>query len=393
MERAEDMHLPPLNIEVTLGEMSPSEFDFYESMYKQTKTKFDTYVDQGVLLNNYAHVFDLIMRLRQAVDHPYLIVHGMHNDADMSYGDKKDLIPSKSRKTDPKLKMCHLCQEMVTSTKELKMSNCGHGFHDDCIREYLQDAPEMPSGGIGCPTCFTSLSIDLKDLGSQEDEDDSSKSSDEDDDFENDSTDRSYAPSNASLTNSAINKNKFMDLIDVDKFESSTKIETLLKEIKEIDENNPDHKILVFSQFIKMLDLIEFRLKQEYVSCVKLTGSLTIQQRNNIITDFTVNDEGTKVLLISTKAGGEGLNLQRANHVFVMDPWWNPAVEFQAIQRAHRIGQTRPVIAKRFIVKNTIEEKIIELQNKKQAVFEATVGKDTTSWGKLSAEDLKFLFT
>ena len=142
-----------------------------------------------------------------------------------------------------------------------------------------------------------------------------------------------------------------------------------------------------------MLDLIEFRLKQEYVACVKLTGSLTIQQRNNIITDFTVNDEGTKVLLISTKAGGEGLNLQRANHVFVMDPWWNPAVEFQAIQRAHRIGQTRPVIAKRFIVKNTIEEKIIELQNKKQAVFEATVGKDTTSWGKLSAEDLKFLFT
>ena len=106
-----------------------------------------------------------------------------------------------------------------------------------------------------------------------------------------------------------------------------------------------------------------------------------------------LNDEGTKVLLISTKAGGEGLNLQRANHVFVMDPWWNPAVEFQAIQRAHRIGQTRPVTAKRFIVKDTIEEKIIELQNKKQAVFEATVGKDNSSWGKLSAEDLKFLFT
>ena len=76
-----------------------------------------------------------------------------------------------------------------------------------------------------------------------------------------------------------------------------------------------------------------------------------------------------------------------------MDPWWNPAVENQAIQRAHRIGQNRPVIAKRFIVKDTIEEKIIELQNKKQAVFEATVGKDSSSWGKLSAEDLKFLFT
>lgn len=389
------MRLPPLNITIEISKMTPSEFDFYESMFKQTKTKFDTYVDQGVLLNNYAHVFDLIMRLRQAVDHPYLIVHGLRNESELSYGDQKDLIPSKSRKTDPNSKMCHLCQEMVSSLKELAISSCGHGFHYDCIREYLQDAPEMPSGGIGCPTCFSSLSIDLKNLGSPEDDDSSSKSSDEEeeDDSEPQSQNYSSRSSSLGLTKGVMAKNKFMDLIDVDKFESSSKIEALLKEIKRIEEDNPDHKVLVFSQFIRMLDLIEFRLKQEYVACVKLTGSLTIQQRNNIITDFTLNDEGTKVLLISTKAGGEGLNLQRANHVFVMDPWWNPAVEFQAIQRAHRIGQTRPVTAKRFIVKDTIEEKIIELQNKKQAVFEATVGKDNSSWGKLSAEDLKFLFT
>ena len=195
------------------------------------------------------------------------------------------------------------------------------------------------------------------------------------------------------LSKSVKSKTSFLDQIDVENFESSTKIEALLKEIQAIEAGNPTHKVLVFSQFIRMLDLIEFRLKQENVACVKLVGTLTIQQRNNIVTDFTTNDYGTKVLLISTKAGGEGLNLQRANHVFVMDPWWNPACELQAIQRAHRIGQTRPVTAKRFIVKNTIEEKIIELQTKKQAVFEATVGKDTSSWGKLTAEDLKFLFT
>ena len=105
------MRLPPLNITIEISKMTPSEFDFYESMFKQTKTKFDTYVDQGVLLNNYAHVFDLIMRLRQAVDHPYLIVHGLRNESELSYGDQKDLIPSKSRKTDPNSKMCHLCQE------------------------------------------------------------------------------------------------------------------------------------------------------------------------------------------------------------------------------------------------------------------------------------------
>ena len=103
------MHLPPLNITISMGDMTASESDFYESMYKQTKTQFDTYVDQGVLLNNYAHVFDLIMRLRQAVDHPYLIVHGLHNEADLTYGGRNELIPSKSRKTDPNMKMCHLC--------------------------------------------------------------------------------------------------------------------------------------------------------------------------------------------------------------------------------------------------------------------------------------------
>ena len=137
------MHLPPLNITISMGDMTASESDFYESMYKQTKTQFDTYVDQGVLLNNYAHVFDLIMRLRQAVDHPYLIVHGLHYESDLTYGGRNELIPSKSRKTDPNMKMCHLCQEMITSKKELAMSNCGHGFHYDCIniKLYLTQRP------------------------------------------------------------------------------------------------------------------------------------------------------------------------------------------------------------------------------------------------------------
>lgn len=104
------------------------------------------------------------------------------------------------------------------------------------------------------------------------------------------------------------------------------------------------------------------------------------------------NDLGSKVLLVSLKAGGEGLNLQRASFIYIMDPWWNPAAELQAIQRAHRIGQNRPVKAVRFVLENTIEMKIIELQEKKQAVFDCTVGKSNAAWGKLDAEDLKYLF-
>merc|ERR1719181_2209542 len=103
-------------------------------------------------------------------------------------------------------------------------------------------------------------------------------------------------------------------------------------------------------------------------------------------------DNNVKLLLLSLKAGGEGLNLQAASHVFVLEPWWNPAVEMQAIQRAHRIGQTKPVTAVRFNTLGTIEERMFELQEKKQLVFDGTVGKSSKAMESLSHEDLRFLF-
>ena len=136
---------------------------------------------------------------------------------------------------------------------------------------------------------------------------------------------------------------------------------------------DPNNKALVFSQFTAFLDLVEYRLKMENISCAKITGAVNIKTRNNIVLDFNLNKEVT-VLMLSLKAAGEGLNLQAANYVFVLDPWWNPAAELQAIQRAHRIGQDREVTAVRFCMKNTIEEKILALQEKKQQVFDVTVG-------------------
>jgi DNA repair protein RAD16 len=140
-----------------------------------------------------------------------------------------------------------------------------------------------------------------------------------------------------------------------------------------------------------MLDLVEFRLKQNGVGCAKLTGSQSLAQRSNIILAFNT-DSSMKALLISLKAGGEGLNLQAANHVFLLDPWWNPASEMQAVQRAHRIGQTKPVTAVRFVTEHTVEEKVLELQEMKQLVFEATVGQSQGAEKKLTESDLRFLF-
>merc|ERR1719343_1801404 len=121
-----------------------------------------------------------------------------------------------------------------------------------------------------------------------------------------------------------------------------------------------------------MLELVEFRMKSAGISRVIFRGGMSMQAREDALAAFN-NDPNLKVILISLKAGGEGLNLQVANHVFLLDPWWNPACEMQAVQRAHRIGQTKEVRAVRFITANTVEEKILGLQEKKQLVFDATI--------------------
>ncbi|OLP86707.1 DNA repair protein RAD16 [Symbiodinium microadriaticum] len=183
-----------------------------------------------------------------------------------------------------------------------------------------------------------------------------------------------------------------MQKIKTAEFQSSTKIEALLQEIQKMQAADPSSKALVFSQFTRFLELIEWRLKREGISAATVLGSMPIVSRNNIIVSFQT-EPSLKVLLISLKAGGEGLNLQAADHIFLMDPWWNPAAEAQAIQRAHRIGQTRPVKATRFVAANTIEEKIIELQEKKQTVFDCTVGNSNQALQRLTAEDIQFLFS
>lgn len=118
---------------------------------------------------------------------------------------------------------------------------------------------------------------------------------------------------------------------------------------------------------------------------------MTVEQRDKTITAFK-EDSTIRVLLISLKAGGVALNLTVASRIFLMDPWWNPAAEMQAIDRTHRIGQYKPIFATRFIIEDSIEERILKLQEKKKLVFDGTVGGDTGSMTKLTVDDMRFLF-
>ena len=145
------------------------------------------------------------------------------------------------------------------------------------------------------------------------------------------------------------------------------------------------HKALVFSQFVKHLTLIREHLDQKGISYQYLDGSTSMAQRKQRVDAFQAG-EGD-VFLISLKAGGSGLNLTAADYVVHMDPWWNPAVEDQASDRAHRIGQTRPVTIYRLVAENTIEQKIIKLHQQKRDLADSLLeGSDMS--GSLNAKDM-----
>jgi non-specific serine/threonine protein kinase len=161
---------------------------------------------------------------------------------------------------------------------------------------------------------------------------------------------------------------------------------------REITENIGNHKALVFSQFLGMLGLIRQKLTELGVKFEYFDGSTSAPDREKAIQSFQ-NDDEVRVFLISLKAGGVGLNLTAADYVYIVDPWWNPAVEQQAIDRTHRIGQTKNIFAYRMICKDTIEDKILQLQDKKRSLARDLVADDTGFVKTLTREDVEYLFS
>jgi SNF2 family DNA or RNA helicase len=178
------------------------------------------------------------------------------------------------------------------------------------------------------------------------------------------------------------------ELLKDDKFygNASSKMETLLEQIENKASN---HKILVFSQFVGMLDLIRKELHERGIAHEYLTGQT--RNREAVVNSFQDNPE-VRVFLISLKAGGVGLNLTRADYVYIVDPWWNPAVENQAIDRTYRIGQEKNVVAVRLICPDTIEEKIMKLQETKKDLVGDLIKTESSIYKSLSKKDLLGLF-
>ena len=170
--------------------------------------------------------------------------------------------------------------------------------------------------------------------------------------------------------------------------EPGAKLETLLEQLGEVLDEG--HKVLVFSQFTSFLAILRRHLEARSMPYEYLDGKTT--DRQSRVARFQEDPE-CRLFLISLKAGGQGLNLTAADYIYILDPWWNPAVEAQAVDRAHRIGQTRRVFAYRLIARDTVEEKILALQDRKRELAESIVRSDESMISSLTAEDVELLLS
>ncbi|EDO15609.1 hypothetical protein Kpol_1006p5 [Vanderwaltozyma polyspora DSM 70294] len=342
VERADDLGLPPRIVTVRKDYFNEEEKDLYRSLYSDVKRKYNAYVEDGVVLNNYANIFTLITRMRQMADHPDLVLKRLKSA------------------TGPDFSGVYICQLCNDEAEEPIESKCHHQFCRLCIKEYIESFME-DSKNLTCPVCHIGLSIDLSQPSLEVDMEHFKKQS------------------IVSRLNMGGN------------WKSSTKIEALVEELYKLRSNVRTIKSIVFSQFTSMLDLVEWRLKRAGFETVKLQGSMSPTQRDETIKYF-MNNINCEVFLVSLKAGGVALNLCEASQVFILDPWWNPSVEWQSGDRVHRIGQYRPVKITRFCIEDSIESRIIELQEKKANMIHATINQDEAAISRLTPADLQFLF-
>jgi DNA repair protein RAD16 len=229
-----------------------------------TTRQFDTYVSRGVMLNNYANIFGLIMQMRQVANHP-------------------DLILKKNAEGGQNILVCCICDE---AAEEAIRSRCHHEFCRKCAKDYVKSFEG--GGDPDCPRCHVSLQIDFEQPDIEQEEDN-------------------------------VKKNSIINRIKMEDWTSSTKIEMLVYDLYKLRSKKQTQKSIIFSQFTSMLQLIEWRLRRAGFTTVMLDGSMTPVQRQKSI-DYFMNNVKCEVFLVSLKAGGVALNLTEASRVFIVDP-------------------------------------------------------------------------
>ncbi|KAG9222353.1 hypothetical protein CCMSSC00406_0002688 [Pleurotus cornucopiae] len=371
--------LPPKEVRVEKLEFSPLEHKLYDSIYATVKLNFDQLSAKGLITKNYTHILAMLMRLRRAVLHPSLVLGNTEEiTADGDGTVDKDELVQKLTEDESKAKNafaekvlagladedeaeCPICFDVMDVPTIIPV--CMHKCCKDCIVGFLascEEKGEVPR----CPTCSRGpvKQADLIEI------------------LRTKARDGSEAPTRVILRRNDFN--------------SSTKLDALVQALRRLRDQDPLFRAVVFSQFTSFLDLIQVALQRDGFDQYRFDGTMDVKKRSTMISEFKEPSQSPKVMIISLKAGGVGLNLTNANHVFMMDCWWNAAIEQQAIDRVHRIGQEKTVYVTHFIIANTIEGRIQRIQQRKTAIVnEAFRGGSKDKGGEAeSVENLKIMF-
>jgi DNA repair protein RAD5 len=361
--------LPSKTIDIHKIELSKVERDIYNVIFARTKLTLATTMEAGTLLKSYATIFAQILRLRQSCCHPVLIrskevVADEADEAvakDLATGltDNMDLdvlisqFNADAEEQDAKKYGAHVLKQIQDEAElecpicseepmiDQAVTSCWHSACKKCLLDYIEH--QKSKGEI--PRCFNCREpINSRDIFEV---------------FRHDTTVDTENP--FSLASSPASK---VSLRRIGSAESA-KIAGLMEHLKHLRKEDSLAKSVIFSQFTSFLDLIEPALTRDRIHFLRLDGSMAQKQRAAVLSEFNSRNQSL-VLLISLRAGGVGLNLTAAKRVFMMDPWWSFAVESQAIDRVHRMGQESEVKVTRFIVENSIEEKMLRIQERKK---------------------------
>jgi len=363
--------LPPRTIEVEELQLSKQEREVYDYIYTRAKKTFNATMEAGTVLKSYTTIFAQILRLRQSCCHPVLtrnkaiaeeeddaaaaadIANGLADDMDLS--ELIERFTSDSEEHDIANKYgAHVLQQIQTETNnecpicseepmiEPAVTGCWHSACKQCLLDYIDHQKDKHT----LPLCFN-----CREPINQRDIFEIVRHDNDDDDLYSATQTNGSSPPRISLVRIGN--------------ASSAKIAALTTHLKALRRESPTTKSVVFSQFTSFLDLITPALARASIPTLRFDGAMTQKARAATIVEFTNHKKGT-VLLLSLRAGGVGLNLTAASNVFMMDPWWSFAVEAQAIDRVHRMGQEEAVKVVRFIVEGSIEGRMLKIQERKK---------------------------
>ncbi|KAL2939000.1 Helicase-like transcription factor CHR28 [Bienertia sinuspersici] len=394
--------LPPKTIEMKTVNFTIEERSFYAQLEAESRSQFKAYAAAGTVNQNYANILLMILRLRQACDHP-LLVKGFSSDTarrtnlDNARKLPRHLLTGLLNHLEAATAICLICSDPA---EDAVVTICGHVFCYQCVADYLT------GGDTLCPArrCKEQLNDDalfseatLKsclngdvDVNSSNDNGSSKGPSILSNEY---SSSKIKAALEILLAHYEINS-KFIEPngLGGTSAESSMSAHVRIEKMENSSSQGPI-KTIVFSQWTRMLDLFEYSLNLYCIPYRRLDGSMSLAARDRAVREFNTIPEVT-CMLMSLKAGNLGLNMVAACHVILLDLWWNPTTEDQAIDRAHRIGQTRPVTVSRITIKDTVEDRILALQEEKRKMVASAFGEDHVagSEARLTADDLRYLF-